>query len=85
MSYVYELYYKAFDGFRKAIPIKTVEDNDKYCQLTANLLEEHLTIIPRLAMGVIECRDAMPAESIDKLMYTLLSSVSTGKLRGFAC
>jgi pyruvate dehydrogenase kinase 2/3/4 len=80
MSHVYELYYQAFEAFRKVKPIQTVEDNDRYCMLVKTQLEEHLTIIPRLAMGVLECRDMMPAENIDKLMYTLLRSV-----RAFNC
>ena len=75
MSYVYESYFNAFEAFRKAKPVKTVEDNDEYCSLVRTLLEEHLTIIPRLAIGVLECRDLMPAEEIDRLMYTLLRSV----------
>lgn len=77
MSHVYELYYKAFDDFRGVRPIRTAADNEKYCRLVKNLLQEHLTIIPRLAMGVLECKDLMPAEEIDKLMYGLLRSVST--------
>ena len=76
MSHVYELYYSAFEAFRKARSIKTARDNDAYCVLVKRLLEDHLTIIPRLAIGVLECRDLMPAEEIDKLMYTLLRSVS---------
>ena len=77
MSHVYESYYNAFEAFRKVKPVKSVDDNNAYCRLLEKLLEEHLTIIPRLAMGVLECRDLMPAEEIDKLMYTLLSSVSS--------
>ena len=76
MSHVYELYYQAFDEFRKVRPVRSVEDNEKYCQLVKKLLHQHLTIIPRLAMGVLECRDLMPAEEIDKFIYDLLRSVS---------
>lgn len=77
MSHVYELYYSAFEAFRKARPVRTVNDNQEYCVLVKKLLEDHLTIIPKLAIGVLECRDLMPAEDIDRLMYSLLRSVST--------
>ncbi|KAI9766254.1 MAG: hypothetical protein M1840_006668 [Geoglossum simile] len=72
MSHVYELYYKAFETLRRVPEIKTVEDNDEYCKVIGHVLQEHLTVIPRLAMGVLECRDLMKPEDIDKFMNTLL-------------
>ena len=84
MSHVYEAYYSAFEAFRKARPVKNVRDNEEYCALVKRLLEDHLTIIPRLAMGVLECRDLMPTEDMDRLMYTLLRAVSSA-LAKLAC
>ena len=75
MSHVYELYYKAFETLRRVPEIKTVEDNDSYCKVIGHVLQEHLTVIPRLAMGVLECRDLMKPEDIDKFMNTLLRAV----------
>ena len=75
MSHVYDLYYKAFESLRKISEIKTVEDNDRYCALISQTLQEHLTVIPRLAMGVIECQDMMQPEVLDKFMNTLLRAV----------
>ena len=75
MAHVYELYYRAFETFAKIKEIWTVEDNDKYCVIIGEMLEEHLTIIPSLAMGVLECQDLMEAEEMDKFMNTLLRSV----------
>ena len=75
ISYVYELYYKAFETLRRFHEIKTVEDNEKYCKLISKTLEEHLTVIPRLAIGVLECRNLMKPDDIDKFMNTLLRSV----------
>src|SRR6266516_4611702 len=75
ISYVYELYYKAFENLRRFPEIKTVEDNDKYCKLISKALEEHLTVIPKLTMGVLECRNLMKPDDIDKFMNTLLRSV----------
>jgi hypothetical protein len=75
MSHVYELYYKAFETLRRVPEIKTVEDNDRYCKVIEQALQEHLTVIPRLAMGVLECRDLMKPEDIDKFMTTILRAV----------
>ncbi|KAK4692960.1 hypothetical protein P7C71_g4345, partial [Lecanoromycetidae sp. Uapishka_2] len=76
MSHVYDLYYKAFETLRKIREIKSVEDNEKYCKVISETLEEHLTVIPRLAMGVLECQDLMPPNDMDKFMNTLLRSIS---------
>lgn len=75
MSHVYDLYYKAFETLRRVREIKTVEDNEKYCKVISETLQEHLTVIPRLAMGVLECQDLMRPEDMDKFMNTLLRSV----------
>lgn len=77
MSHVYELYYKAFETLRRVREIRTVEDNDRYCAVISETLQEHLTVIPRLAMGVLECQDLMPPEDMDKFINTLLRSVWT--------
>ena len=76
MSHVYELYYKAFETFRRVREIKSVEDNDRFCACITETLREHLSVIPRLAMGVLECQGLMRPEEIDKFMNTLLRSVS---------
>ena len=75
MSHVYELYYKAFETLRRVREIKNVEENDEYCKLISQTLQEHLTVIPRLATGVLECGDFMKPEAMDKFMNTLLRSV----------
>lgn len=75
LSLVYELYYKAFETFRRVPEVRTVEDNDKYCVLISNLLREHLAVIPNLAMGVLECQDLMKPEEMDRYMNTMLRAV----------
>jgi hypothetical protein len=75
ISHVYELYYKAFEMLRRFPEIRTVKDNDLYCNLISQTLREHLTVIPRLAMGVLECQDLMEPRAMDKFMNTLLRSV----------
>ncbi|KAL8822612.1 MAG: hypothetical protein Q9191_006653 [Dirinaria sp. TL-2023a] len=74
ISHVYELYYKAFEKLRRVPEIRTVEDNDRYCTIISQTLQEHLTVIPKLAMGVIESQEMMRPEQLDKLMNTLLRS-----------
>ncbi|KAI4242882.1 MAG: hypothetical protein L6R40_003755 [Gallowayella cf. fulva] len=74
MSHVYELYYKAFETLRKVREISTVDDNDRYCKIITETLHEHLTVIPKLAMGIIECQSLMRPNETDKFMNTLLRS-----------
>ena len=75
MSHVYDLYYKAFEKLRRVREIRNTDDNDNYCKIISETLQEHLSVIPRLAMGVLECQDLMQPEQIDRLMNTLLRSV----------
>lgn len=77
ISAVYELYYKAFDSLRRVREIKTLEDNENFCKKISQTLQEHLTVIPKLAMGVLECRDLMRPEDMDRFMNTILRSVSS--------
>ncbi|KZF20343.1 pyruvate dehydrogenase kinase [Xylona heveae TC161] len=74
MLHVYEQYNKAFEKLRRVPEIRTIADNDRYCDVIHQTLEEHLTVIPRLAMGMLECHDLMGADRIDKFMNTLLRS-----------
>ncbi|PWW72754.1 alpha-ketoacid dehydrogenase kinase [Tuber magnatum] len=74
LSEVYELYYKAFESFRKIPEIKSLEDNEKFCEIVKTALQEHLTVIPRLAMGVLECSDLVPSHELDRFMNVILRS-----------
>ncbi|RDW95166.1 protein kinase-like protein [Coleophoma crateriformis] len=74
ISQVYELYYKAFESLRRVQEVKTLKDNEKLCEKISQTLQEHLTVIPKLAMGVLECRDLMNPEDMDKFMNTILRS-----------
>lgn len=82
LSHVYELYYKAFEKFRGVPEIRTLDDNDKYCDILRATLKEHLTVIPNLAMGVLECQDLVKPEEMDRFMNTLLRAVGE-KIRTF--
>ncbi|KAI2633980.1 branched-chain alpha-ketoacid dehydrogenase [Xylaria nigripes] len=74
LSDVYELYYTAFDTFRRIKEVKTLEDNDHFCSIIAGMLRAHLVVIPKLAMGILECSDLMPAAELDRFMNTILRS-----------
>lgn len=74
MKAVYDLYYNAFDTFRKIKEVKTLEDNDKMCDIISQNLKSHLTVIPKLAMGILECGGLMDPNDLDKFMNTILRS-----------
>ncbi|KAK3297010.1 branched-chain alpha-ketoacid dehydrogenase [Chaetomium fimeti] len=71
---VYDLYYTAFDTFRKVKEIKTLEDNDRFCKTIRSMLKAHLTVIPKLAMGILESNGLMDSAELDKFMNTILRS-----------
>ncbi|KAK0739733.1 branched-chain alpha-ketoacid dehydrogenase [Apiosordaria backusii] len=71
---VYDLYYTAFDTFRKVREVKTLEDNDRLCATIRTMLNAHLTVIPKLAMGILECNGLKDAAELDKFMNTILRS-----------
>lgn len=75
LAHVYELYYKAFERFRKVHEVQTLDDNDRFCTILKEMLREHLTVIPRLAIGVLEVQGTMKPDATDKFMTTLLRSV----------
>jgi hypothetical protein len=72
LSHVYEMYYKTFEKFRVFPEIRTLEDNDKYCDSLRDTLKEHLTVIRNLAMGVLECQGLVEPEVMDGFMNTML-------------
>ncbi|KAI9664185.1 MAG: hypothetical protein M1831_002364 [Alyxoria varia] len=74
MNHVYNLYEQGFDRFRRIPDIKTVEDNNILCKEVHRSLREHLSVIPRLIMGVLETRHLVSSEKIDGLLNTLLKS-----------
>ncbi|KAI1111749.1 branched-chain alpha-ketoacid dehydrogenase [Nemania sp. NC0429] len=74
LSDVYELYYTAFDTFRRVKEIRTIEDNNRFCAIINDMLRAHLNVIPKLAMGILECNDLMPTAKLDRFMNTILRS-----------
>ncbi|KAF3271124.1 hypothetical protein TWF217_005542 [Orbilia oligospora] len=74
ISKVYETYYESFEQLRKTPEIKSSEENDKFCQLIKGMLNNNLSVIPDLAIGVLECRDFVPAAELDNFLKTMLKS-----------
>lgn len=73
LSLVYELYYKAFEKFRAVPEIRTLAENDKFCDILHEMLKEHLVVIPNLATGVLQCRELVEApDEMDRFMNTML-------------
>ncbi|CAN8095309.1 unnamed protein product [Discula destructiva] len=73
---VYELYYEAFDRFRRVPEVRTLEDNDSFCEGISNMLKKHLSVIPKLAMGILETSadEMLPAKELDGFMNAILRS-----------
>lgn len=74
MSHVYELYYHSFNSLRKFPKIRSLDDNDKLCNLVKDLLLRHTEVVPRVVMGVIESAELMDSNRLDRFIYSLLSS-----------
>ncbi|KAK4969843.1 putative protein kinase [Elasticomyces elasticus] len=74
ISHVYELYYLAFEKLRKVPEVRTLGDNDALCTVIKECLREHLSVIPRLAMGVLEIEGIIKSSERDLFMRTLLRS-----------
>ena len=76
LSLVYELYYKAFEKFRSVSEIRTLDDNNRFCENLQEMLKEHLVVIPNLTMGVLQCRELVQApDEMDRFMDTMLRAV----------
>ena len=72
LSHVYELYYKSFENFRRVQTIRTAEENDQYCKLIGDNLKEHLSVIPNMVMGVLQCQDLVPVDVMDNFVHGML-------------
>ncbi|KII95169.1 hypothetical protein PLICRDRAFT_34004 [Plicaturopsis crispa FD-325 SS-3] len=71
---VYELYWAAFEKFRRFPPINNLADNDAFCTFLANILDEHGTVIPNLSLGLSLSSPYLPPEQLDAFMRRMLVS-----------
>ena len=71
---VYQLYWEAFETLRQVPIIETLDDNHRFCATLKDLLNQHLVVIPQLAMGVTESAEHMTTLGVDKFMNEMLRS-----------
>lgn len=71
---VYQKYWAAFETFRRFPHIKNMDDNEKFCNLLRGLLDDHLTIIPSLTIGIVESSHHLDGKQLDKFMERMLRS-----------
>ncbi|KAI8346441.1 pyruvate dehydrogenase kinase [Mortierella sp. GBAus27b] len=71
---VYDLYWQAFEKLSRVPEVKTLEENDTFCELIKGLLNDHLVVIPQLALGIMESSKHIPAEQVDRFMNKMLRS-----------
>ncbi|SPO39461.1 related to branched chain alpha-ketoacid dehydrogenase kinase [Pseudozyma flocculosa] len=71
---VYNKYWSAFETLRRLPPIRDMDDNERFCNLLKGLLDDHLTIIPSLTIGIVESSHHLPPHQLDKFMERMLRS-----------
>ncbi|EPQ59265.1 alpha-ketoacid dehydrogenase kinase [Gloeophyllum trabeum ATCC 11539] len=71
---VYELYWSAFEKFRRYPEIKTLSDNEAFCAFLRDILEEHAAVIPSLSLGLSLSSPYLPPDQLDSFMRRMLVS-----------
>ncbi|CAO3651159.1 unnamed protein product [Cunninghamella blakesleeana] len=71
---VYRLYWEAFERLRVIPPIKSLEDNQKFCKALHASLDAHRVVIPQLSLGMQECQIHMDIDKRDKFISSALRS-----------
>ncbi|KAG2171662.1 hypothetical protein INT43_008042, partial [Umbelopsis isabellina] len=71
---IYRMYWQAFEKIRQYPPVKTLDDNEKFCDMLKSLLSDGLFVIPELALGAMECSGFIAANTFDRFMNTMLRS-----------
>lgn len=74
INLVYNLYWNAFDTFRKIPEIKTLRDNEEYCKILREQLKAHLVVLPRLARGLQVAQDHMDQAQLERFLTIMLRS-----------
>lgn len=72
LSQVYELYYKAFETLRRFPEIRNLKDNEELCKTINGTLNEHLSVIPNLVIGVLECQDLTQSDEMEAFLNNML-------------
>lgn len=75
IEFVYRLYWGAFEKLRKHPVIKNLDDNDTFCQVLHDLLDDGQLVVPRLALGVTECASHYDgSHNLDRFVNRMLRS-----------
>ncbi|KAI8910172.1 branched-chain alpha-ketoacid dehydrogenase [Gorgonomyces haynaldii] len=65
---IYHLYWDAFDKLRTIPHIANLKDNDVFCEMVQQMLNEHRIAIPQLSRGIAHAGAHMTPEAADKFM-----------------
>lgn len=71
---VYEMYWDAFERFRRFPPIESIKDNNKFCSFLTNILGDHNSVIPALSLGLSLSSPHLPPDQLDAFMRRMLIS-----------
>ncbi|KAI0036852.1 alpha-ketoacid dehydrogenase kinase N-terminal domain-containing protein [Vararia minispora EC-137] len=71
---VYDLYWTAFEKFRRYPEVRTIEENDEFCQFVRGMLNEHSAVIPSLSLGLSLASPYLPPDQLDSFMRRMLVS-----------
>ncbi|ORZ29528.1 branched-chain alpha-ketoacid dehydrogenase [Catenaria anguillulae PL171] len=76
LSAVYSAYWSSFLQFRDFPVIQNMDDNRIFCDLVRSQLDSHRSVIPRLALGLLECYHGgvLTAPAVDAFMSEMLRS-----------
>ncbi|KAH7880241.1 branched-chain alpha-ketoacid dehydrogenase, partial [Lentinula edodes] len=72
---VYELYWSAFEKFRKYPPITNIKENEAFCEFLAGLLDEQCRYrFPSLSLGMALSSPYLAPDDLDPFMSRMLVS-----------
>ncbi len=74
---VYDGYRRSFDAFRSFPTVRSREDNDAFCVLLRQQLDEHKAMLDSLAAGLRECKSKQligPCLQLDPFFDSMLRS-----------
>ncbi|KAI8377874.1 uncharacterized protein BYT42DRAFT_593949 [Radiomyces spectabilis] len=76
IEFVYRLYWGAFETIRKFPVIKNNDDNERFCAMLTDLLEDGQLVIPSMALGVMECASyySPGQRDLDRFLNRMLRS-----------
>ncbi|OAX43470.1 alpha-ketoacid dehydrogenase kinase [Rhizopogon vinicolor AM-OR11-026] len=71
---IYELYWSAFEKFRRYPQVTTLTENQAFCEFLENILDEHAPVIPSLSLGLSLSSPHLPPDCLDSFMSRMLVS-----------